>query len=140
MTRTLDYLSKNNEQINQKLKVDPLQDLLRLGKEELAVTYDRLILALGDRERAIEARLRKSIEHYGLTERILVEGKDYAKELEDVPNMDTSKDFVSKPEEVISLGQQIHNVLYEKNMPAEDKVYALLNKTLNPFETDRSFN
>jgi hypothetical protein len=40
---------------------DPLSDLLRLGKEELAVAYDRLIYALGDREIAIEARLRKSV-------------------------------------------------------------------------------
>jgi len=48
-----------------------MSDLLRLGKEELAATYDRLIDALGDRERAIESRLRKSIEHYGITERIL---------------------------------------------------------------------
>ena len=57
--------------VKNKAYQDPLSDLLRLGREELAVTYDRLIEALGDRERAIEARLRKSIEHYGLTERIL---------------------------------------------------------------------
>ena len=49
-----------------KAVVDPLSDVLRLGKEELASAYDRLIQALGDREKAIEARLRKSIQHYGL--------------------------------------------------------------------------
>jgi len=42
---------------------------------------------LSDREQAIENRLRKSIEHYGIGERILMQGKDFAKELEDVPNV-----------------------------------------------------
>lgn len=71
VTKSLNYLRKNQEEVALKAFSDPLQDLLRLGKEELAVTYDRLIEALGDREKAIEARLRKSVEHYGLTERIL---------------------------------------------------------------------
>ena len=76
--------------------------MLRLGKEELAVAYDRLILALSDRENAIEARLRKSIEHYGMAERILIEGKDYARELEDI-HVDSNSPL--KPEQIISVGQ-----------------------------------
>ena len=64
--KALEYLSKNSEQMKGKAVVDPLSDVLRLGKEELASAYDRLIQALGDREKAIEARLRKSIQHYGL--------------------------------------------------------------------------
>ena len=43
-----------------------------MNKTELAVAYDRLIEVLGHRERAIEGRLRKSITHYGIGERILV--------------------------------------------------------------------
>ena len=79
------------------------------------MAYDRLILALGDREKAIEERLRKSIEQYGLTERILVAGKDYARELEDVHVHGESE---IKPEQIISVGQQVHNVLNQKNKPA----------------------
>ena len=73
----------------------------------MAVVYDKLISALEDRERAIEARLRKSIEHYGIKERILMQGKDFSKELEDVPNVDEKNlDGVSlKPENIISVGQ-----------------------------------
>lgn len=89
--------------IQNKVHADPMSDLLRLGKEELAATYDRLIDALGDRERAIEARLRKSIEHYGLTERILQQGKDYSKELEDVQNVGEAAKL-GKPEDYISVG------------------------------------
>jgi len=88
VARSIDYLRQNAEEISEKAYADPLSDLLRLGKEELAVAYDKLIQALGDREKAIENRLRKSIEHYGIGERILMQGKDFSKELEDVPNVD----------------------------------------------------
>ena len=95
--------------VREKAFDDPLSDLLKLGKVELAATYDRLIEALGDRERAIEARLRKSIEHYGLTERILQQGKDFSKELEDVP--DVGEPGKTMPEEIVSISQQVFNVL-----------------------------
>ena len=87
------------------------------------MTYDRLIVALGDREKAIEARLRKSVEHYGLTERILQRGKDFSKELEDVPSVGGHPKGKLQPEEIISVGQQVHNVISAKNIPAEDKVH-----------------
>lgn len=101
------------------------------------MTYDRLIEALEDRERAIEHRLRKSIEHYGIAERILQQGKDYSKELEDVPTFEPK---IHKVEEVISVGQQVYNVIQAKNMRPEEKVYRLLSKTLNPFEENKNFS
>ena len=113
---------------------------MRLGKEELAVAYDKLIVALEDREVAIESRLKKSIEHYGLKERILMQGKDFSKELEDVPNVDRPTNGGYKPEDIISVGQQVHNVISDKNVSDEEKVMRLLNKTLNPFSTDLNFN
>lgn len=114
--------------------------MLRLGKEELAVAYDRLIVALGDRERAIESRLHKSVEHYGLKERILMQGKDFSKELEDVPNTAVSgRNHIEKPEDIISVGQQVHNVLKAKNRTAEEKIRELLTKTLNPFDEKINF-
>ena len=113
--RSLLYLSKNREELSEKTSVDPLSDLLHMGKQELAVAYDKLILALEDREVAIEARLRKSIEHYGLKERILLQGKDFAREMEDAPNVfETNIEGRTKqlnPEEIISVGQQVTNVL-----------------------------
>lgn len=72
VVKSLEYLRQNGEQIAEKAVADSFFDLLRLNKEELAVTYDRLIEALSDRENAIESRLRKSIEHFGIGERILV--------------------------------------------------------------------
>lgn len=107
-------MRQNREEISAKALGDPLADLLQLGREELATTYDRLIEALGDRERAIEARLRQSIAHYGIGERILLEGKDFAKELEDVPTVGQYDNL--KIENVISVGQQVANVLHEKNL------------------------
>jgi len=98
-------LRQNNQQIHEKAFADPLSDLLRLGKEELAVAYDRLIVALGDRETAIESRLRKSIEHYGIGERILMQGKDFSKELEDVAHVYEPVDGSTKIEEILSVGQ-----------------------------------
>ena len=115
-------MRQNQEEVAVKVASDPLSDLLRLGKEELAVAYDRLIVALGDRERAIEARLRKSIEHYGIEERILLQGKDFAKELEDVPNIGVPHD-AAKPEDIISVSQQVFNVLNSKTVQPKDKVY-----------------
>ena len=141
MERSLDYLSQNNEEIvNYKSQIDPLSELMRLGKEELAVAYDRLIVALEDREVAIESRLKKSIEHYGLKERILMQGKDFAKELEDVPNVDRGFNGGFKPEDIISVGQQVRNVINDKNVSSEDKVMQLLTQTLNPFSTNLNFN
>ena len=87
------------------------------------MAYDRLIEALGDRERAIEARLRKSIEHYGIEERILIQGKDFAKEFEDVPNVGLPPHGIVKPEDIISVSQQVFNVLNSKNIAPRDKVH-----------------
>ena len=87
------------------------------------MAYDRLIEALGDRERAIEARLRKSIEHYGIEERILIRGKDFSKELEDVPDVNLPPHGSAKPEDIISVSQQVFNVLASKTVAPKDKVY-----------------
>ena len=55
---------------------------------------------------AIEARLRKTIDHYGIKERILLQGKNFTKELEDVPNVDEKNigGVHLKPENIISVG------------------------------------
>ena len=50
-------------------------------------------------------------------------GKDFSKELEDVPDVSTNPLTDTKIEQVISVNQQIANVLREKNMTNEEKVY-----------------
>ena len=132
ISQILGYLSKNSEQIAVKAPDHSLEALLKLSKQELGYAYDTLINALDDRERAIEERLRKSVEHFGMEERILLEKKDFKRELEDIErvNVDPSTTPVEK---VISVNQQIRNVIAEKNLTAEDKLLGLMRKTLNPF-------
>lgn len=43
-----------------------------------------LIKALDARESLIERRIGDSLKHFGITERILIEKKDFDKELEDI--------------------------------------------------------
>ena len=61
----MSYLKKNSEKVDIKFNNPVVEDLLKLSKQELSFAYDSVINALGDREAAIEYRLRKSIEHFG---------------------------------------------------------------------------
>ena len=70
--------------IDTKIQADSLDALLRLNKQELSHSFDLLIEALGDREAAIEGRLKKVVEHFGAEERILIEKKDFKREVEDI--------------------------------------------------------
>ena len=54
----MSYLKKNNEMIDTKIHADSLDALLDLNKQELSHAFDLLILCLGDREKAIEGRLK----------------------------------------------------------------------------------
>lgn len=48
--------------------------------------YDELIKELENRENIVSERLKESIEHFSEKERILMEGKDWNRETEDVGN------------------------------------------------------
>lgn len=81
--------------------------------------------------------MAKQVKHYGLTERVLASGKNFAKELEDVDNFkDGVREGERKVEEFIGVGQQIHNIIEAKNVAPEKKVAQLLAKTMNPFAND----
>jgi len=54
----------------------------------LAFAYDILLVALGQREKAIESRIKEQINHLGIEERILFEEKDWSRELEDIKTFD----------------------------------------------------
>lgn len=88
----MSYLKKNNEMIDTKIHADSLDALLELNKQELSHAFDLLILCLGDREKAIEGRLKKVVEHFGDEERILIEKKDFKREVEDIERIKANPD------------------------------------------------
>ena len=73
-----------------------------------------------------------------MEERILLEKKDFRRELEDIENV-KQKPGDMPIESVISVNQQIQNVWKEKNMSASDKFMHLMKDTLNPFR-DKNFS
>jgi hypothetical protein len=88
----MSYLKKNNEMIDTKIHADSLDALLDLNKQELSHAFDLLILCLGDREKAIEGRLKNVVEHFGDEERILIEKKDFKREVEDIERIKSNPD------------------------------------------------
>lgn len=108
--------------------------MMKLSQGELAIAFDHILAALSARESLISKRLEEAVRFIGIEERILVQQKDFDKELEDISAaFQTPADF--KPEQIISVQQQIADVIANKNYSAEDKFLELLDKTLNPFRT-----
>lgn len=68
----------------------------------------------------------------GISERIISEGKNFERELEDVPNSGNQPDHV-KIEEFLSVKEQVKNVVQFKSQTPEQKFAKLLAKQLNPF-------
>jgi hypothetical protein len=93
--------------------------------------YDELIKELEYREMIVAERLKDSVEYFKDNERILMEGKDWSKETEDVPNPYEMNS--EKIEQVISVNQQVLDIYTLKKMPVEEKLYRILHKELNPF-------
>ena len=93
--------------------------------------YDELIKELDFREKIVSERLRQSVESFNDNERILLEGKDWSKENEDVG--DPFNNPLAKIEQFISVNQQIYDIYSVKKMSTEEKLYRILQKELNPF-------
>ena len=91
------YLRDNNES-SPAVVNEPLENLLKLGESEIANVFDSLLIALEQREGLIEKRIAQQLQHFGINERILIDYKNFDKELEDIET--TSMSF--KPEELIS--------------------------------------
>lgn len=87
---------------------DFLSKLLNLTKGELMYAYDELIKELEYREIIVSERLKDSVEHFKDNERILMEGKDWSKETDDVPNPYVLN--VEKIEQIISVNQQVQDI------------------------------
>jgi hypothetical protein len=97
----LNYLRDNSDSAPQVVN-EPLQKILSLSTLELANAFDSLLIALNQRESLIENRIKDQLKHFGSTERILVEKKNFAHELEDIEDPTTSL-FKIKAEELISV-------------------------------------
>lgn len=112
---------------------DTLSRLYSLTQGELAHAYDSLIKALNQREDLIERRLQKQLKHLGIEERILFEKKNWTIELEDIQSPEVLGKLI-KPEEILSINDQVNFVLNSKHMTAQQKLTELVRKTLNPFK------
>ena len=96
--------------------VDPIEKLQQLSRKELAFAYDTLIVGLTQREALVEKRIKDQIDHLGKEERIFFEHKDWSKELEDIKPVDDPFNQNFKAEEILSVTEQVNNVLEFKNV------------------------
>ena len=84
--------------------------------------------------------MAKQVEHYGLTERVLHTGRNFAREQEQLVQVTGGHSQErAHVEGVIGVGQQITNIINSKNLSGPDKVARLLNSALNPF-IDHNFS
>lgn len=84
--------------------------------------------------------MRLSIQDYSLTDRVLMSGLDYERELEALPDVKKDPMDVAEVETFVGVGQQVHNVLLRKEPDEEERTYRLLTRTLNPFDELNNFD
>lgn len=98
--KVLKYLRDNSDSAPAVVN-EPLEKILHLSTSQLAIAFDSLLLALNQRESLIEKRIQDQLKHFGSAERILVEKKNFATELEDIE--DPASLFKIKAEELIGV-------------------------------------
>ena len=131
------YLKDNTDSVPLVVN-QPLEKILSLSTSEITNAFDSLLFALSQREALIEKRIQDQLKHFGDTERILVEKKNFDLELEDIEDPRRSL-FYFKPEQLISVKDQINQVIQSKNWSPEEKFTRLLKGALNPFQ-DKNFS
>ena len=130
----LTYVERTRSEQNVASKADDsLAHLLNLTKRELMYAYDALLKDLDIREKVLNDRLKDSIQYFDENERILLEGRDFRKEVDHVGN--PFEPQLNHLEQIISVNQQIQDVYLLKNLTAEDVLHKFLRKELNPFVT-----
>ena len=100
---------------------------------ELTFAYDTLLTILKDREVIIKKRLKETLDHKGIEERILSDSKDFKRELEDVPdvlNQLYKKNYFAI-DQYLGVNEQIDNVGMMKTLPPEEKVYQYMTNCMN---------
>lgn len=75
----------------------------------------------------------------GKEERILFEEKDWTREFEDLKTYNDAFNGTIKAEEIVSVSEQVQNVLEFKNMDPESRFYYMVTRQMNPF-LDANFN
>lgn len=91
--------------------------LLNLTKKELMYAYDQLLKELEIRENILNERLLDSIQYFDENERILLEGRDFKREIDHVGNpFDAQLNHI---EQIISVNQQIQDTYLLKNLSTE---------------------
>lgn len=86
-----------------------------MAEGEMAHAIDEIINMLNTREEIIDKRLNDITKHFGDEERILLEQKNFGKELEDVPHVKAHDKSKLNVEDVLSVNEQIHGVQRIKN-------------------------
>ena len=76
-----------------------------LAQGEITHAIDEIVNILNARENMIEKRLHEMSQHIGDGERILIEQKNFGKELEDVQAVDQYSELKLKSEEVLSVNE-----------------------------------
>lgn len=86
--------------------------------QELADGYQLLLDSCTRREKILQHRLDRLLKDYGNLDRVLYEVKDPNRELEDIDYEITPVgQDVLKPEDIISVSEQIRNIMNWKNSP-----------------------
>jgi hypothetical protein len=110
-----------------------------LSRSQLAFAYDTLLSCLTQRESLIQQRIKSQITHLGVEERVFFDNKDWTRELEDLKNFSDPFNASLQTEEILSVSEQVQNILEFKNMSPEERLYQLIKKQYNPF-LEANFN
>jgi archaellum component FlaC len=91
---------------------------------------------LDQRESLIERRIKEQVDHLGKEERVIFEGKDWARETEDIQKFDDPfGDIDLKAEEIMSVNEQVRGIEEFKNVTPQQRFYEVVTKKFNPFLT-----
>ena len=129
-------MAKLNSQLSPTGNADPIAQLQSLSRTELAYAYDTLIQCLNQREGLIEKRIKDQVEHLGKEERVIFEDKDWSRETEDIKKFDDPfGDVDLKAEEILSVNEQVRNIVDFKDVTPQQRLYEMVTRRFNPFLT-----
>ena len=91
---------------------------------------------MNQREGLIEKRIKDQVQHLGKEERVIFEDKDWSRETEDIKKFDDPFGDVNlKAEEILSVNEQVRNIVDFKNVTPQQRLYEMVTRRFNPFLT-----
>ena len=91
---------------------------------------------MNQREGLIEKRIKDQVQHLGKEERVIFEDKDWSRETEDIKKFDDPfGDVDLKAEEILSLNEQVRNIVDFKDVTPQQRLYEMVTRRFNPFLT-----